>query len=112
MIYVIYSLRQALLQMKIDGILVDSFVADYHAELFDGLRVNKVLKNQKSYGFVLGRRLSTTKMFHKFNSYYNLNKNYALSLVMNSTSSHRQVIIKSYHFHIFYQRIDLFSFFG
>ena len=80
-------MRKALDQNTINGILIDSYVAGYYHRVLDNYQLNKVFKTQKAYGFVLGRRFSTSAYYNMFQSYYEANKEDILALVMNSTNT-------------------------
>ena len=48
------ELRQAVFAKKVDGILVDSYVADSRRDLFGDLSIKQVIDLRSSYGVVMG----------------------------------------------------------
>ena len=48
------SLREAVLRKEVDGMLVDSYVADSRSNLFSDLSIKQVIDLRSSYGVVMG----------------------------------------------------------
>ena len=92
---------QALKRAEIQGVLLDSYVAGHYNGIFDQYRVNRVFQARKNYGFVLGRRLSTSSMYQRFKDYGERNKDLVTALVENQTTTP----------HVSYEIIFMCSFF-
>lgn len=65
------ELRQDLLNKKVGGILVDSYVSDSRRELFSDFSIKQVIDLQSSYGVVMGE--NATKIRKCINKYWREN---------------------------------------
>lgn len=65
------ELRQGLLNKKIGGILLDSYVSDSRRELFSDFSIKQVIDLRSSYGVVMGE--NATKIRKCVNKYWREN---------------------------------------
>ena len=83
----VLDMEKALNQMEIEGVLLDSYVAGHYSKTFYRYKVNRVFQAPKSYGFVLGRRLSASSIYKRFKGYIDKNEEFVTALVEKKTTT-------------------------
>ncbi|XP_057304187.1 uncharacterized protein LOC130641408 [Hydractinia symbiolongicarpus] len=68
------EMRASMNARKVEGCLIDSYVAAYHKDLFKKFRVNNIISANKAYGVVLGKELSKKYIYDAFAEYLEKNK--------------------------------------
>lgn len=68
------QLKNQMDNREIDGCLIDSYVAAYHKDKFSSFRVNNIITSRKAFGVVLGKRLSSQRLYDMFADYLENNK--------------------------------------
>jgi len=68
------TLQESMIQRKVNGCLIDSYVAAYHKSKFKSFRVNNIFPSTKAFGIVLGKRMSKKYLYDLFQDYLEKNK--------------------------------------
>ena len=71
---------------NVNGSLIDAYVAGYHQDKFSTYRVNNIFPTTKSYGVVLGRKISKKALHDKFTEYLEKKKAVVTKFIENNTN--------------------------
>lgn len=71
---------------NVNGSLIDAYVAGYHQDKFSTYRVNNIFPTTKSYGVVLGRKISKKALHDKFTEYLEKKKAVVTKFIESNTN--------------------------